>query len=217
MAKGWYGQKRKHSEASKRGWKLRKMSRTGLTLREGVSPDYYRPISELVTDEKKFVEDFKALGGKRIGSGVYRKIQKSKNSPTGYEMNVFSQRGKILHTHIICNKDGSIPERQAILRLMDVESGIGSSRRRNLFIDLSETAEVTYKKDGKGNWKWVMNPNKSDLEKIDTTDQDFNESLKGLKTKGQKRSQRGIVILARSNEEEIDMRKRIGQAFTQWG
>ena len=65
---------------------------------------------------------------------------------------------------------------QAILRLMDVESG-GKRGRRSLKRDLSETAIVKFDKSDSQAWKWYMNPNKSDIIKIDTTGQEFMKSL----------------------------------------
>ena len=185
-----------------------------LTLMPGISPDYYRPITLDIEDSKQYTQDIKNLGWEHIGSGVYRNISKNKNSPTGYEMEVFSSKVSKNHSHIICEKNGAIPEKQAILRLMDVESG-GDHGRRNLLRDLSETAILKFDKNDPKAWKWYLKPNKSDLIKVDTTEQEFMKSIEGLKTKGEKKSQRGIVILARSKEEEEDLRKRISKSFTQ--
>ena len=189
----------------------------GLGLMPGISPEYYRPTTTTISfkeDREQQLKNIKEDGWDHIGSGVYRNITKTKNSPTGYEMEIYSSKAGKEHKHIICEKDGSISEKQAILRIMDVESG-GDRGRRNLIMDLSENALVQFKKDDPNAWKWYMNPNKSDLIGIDTTTQDYMKSLEGLKTEGQKKSQRRMVILARSKEEEEDMRKRISQSFTQ--
>lgn len=223
--KGWFGQKQKHSDASKKGWDKRNRNKhilsiesegiKGLTIKEGISPDYYRPTLSEIKDRKRFEEDLKKVGGKKINKRIIRTIDKMEGSPTGYEMSIFDKQTGNYHSHIIVNKDGSIPDRQAILRLMDVESGGKDPfHDRNLMVDLSESANLIYGKHDKGNWKWYLHPNTSDLKDIDTSFSKYSESLKGLK-KGARKSQKGIIILARNPEQEKEMRENIGKSFTQ--
>lgn len=222
--KGWHGDSRGHSKASRKGWKNRDFDKTlasatggkgGLSIDKGVSPDYYRPTSKLIGVDKidEFREGLEKDGFKKISRYGLANIQKRKGSPTKYELGVLNTKDRMFYDHIIVDKKGKIPEKQAILRLIDVESG-GERGQRNVLVDLSQRANKVYAQDEKGNWKWYMQPNKSDIENIDTDTSSYSKNyqkLRDSKLKGQK----GIVLMARTKDEEKDMRARIDRAFTQ--
>lgn len=221
--KGWHGDKRRHSQASKKGWKDRKFDKVlasatggkgGLSIERGQSPDYYRPTSKLIGVDKidEFKKGLEKDGYKKISRYGLANIQKRKGSPTGFELGVLNTKDRMFYDHIIVDKKGKVPDKQGILRLIDVESG-GDRGRRNILVDLGQTANKVYAQDEKGNWKWYMNPNKSDIENVDTDYSSYAKTyqkLKDSKFKGQK----GIVLMARSPDEENDMRERINKAFT---
>jgi len=216
--KGWHSEPKRHSEASKKGWQGRKNriditnkndlrifnsaihgSKGGLSIELGNSPDYYRPTKDKIKDIEKFKDDLKDSKFKNMTKYSLGKIKKRESSPTGYEMSIFNIRTGEFIDHIIVDKSGKIPERQGILRLMDVESG-GTKGRRSVDVDLGETALKIYKKDEKGNWRWYMNPNKSDIEHIDTNRTVFGKSYEKLRDTKQKKAQKKIVILARNEK-----------------
>jgi len=226
--KGWHGDKKRHSQASKKGWNKRwKVSiksllasatggKSGLSsIQTGQSPDYYRPTSKLIGVDK--IDEFKKglvkEGFEKTGRYDYTKISKRKGSPTGYELGVLNSKDRMFYDHIIVDRKGKIPDKQGILRLID--EGSGSDRgRRNLYVDLFQNAERVYAQDEKGNWRWYIHPNKSDIEHIDTKYSEYAKTINKLKGNKQFKGQKGIVLMARNPEEEKSMRKRIDNAFT---
>jgi len=222
--KGWHGDSRGHSKASRKGWDSRRFDRTlasatggkgGLSIQRGVSPDYYRPTEKLIGVDK--IDDFKKgltdEGFKKISRYGLAKIKKTPSSPTNYELGVLNTKDRMYYDNIIVDRKGNIPELQGILRMIDVESG-GDRGKRNVLIDLGQTAEKVYAQDEKGNWKWYMNPNKSDIEHIDTDYSQYAKTYDKIKDSKQFKAGKGIVLMARTPEEEKDMRERIAKAFT---
>ena len=222
--KGWHGDSRKHSQASKKGWDGRRFEKTlasatggkgGLSIQRGVSPDYYRPTSKLIGVDKidEFKEGLEKDGFKKISRYAMANIQKRTGSPTKYELGVLNTKDRMFYDNIIVDRKGNIPELQGILRMIDVESG-GDRGKRNVLVDLGVTANKVYAQDEKGNWKWYMNPNKSDIEHIDTDYSQYAKTYDKIKDSKQFKAGKGIVLMARTPKEEKDMRGRIDKAFT---